>query len=491
MNLTAFSLSANSNSKVDGNQISFGTIGFQPHPPTLTSVFASLDQEMDLTIGSLSFHIGSLGSIRLPDPMKSDPSAGKTVTMAISESSVGSSSKVNSPVSFATTENIEDKIEELDETMENLDLGKQSEDFMICCRSISDNSTNTWKTGLELQEDNQTTLSSCRSKLSNQYQILAIIGDNAEELDDNNNPVLNPANVTRGANHLAEGDTADSFTNRTKIWLSSDVWNTIKAAIEHGAATPVDASKDVLLGYHYALPRQSRQLAKERSEIRKRRDSTIAASAALHEARSNASHTNSRRNNRHESRVENLDHSDRRNLSRNLDSSFLSVDEQGNVMRKTPEVALVAAQTYIYTTQPNPGDPREHMHRSALQGLRLVGNKLTTKDEEAYRNKGTHKPRSPRRHNSPRHRSSSRRSRSSSPGYYKSLRHGGTRRSRTPTKANDYEDDEKEMGATCFTCRVCTTPVPKGFKLPHDQQKYDGSQEPQSWLSDYYKQSEY
>jgi hypothetical protein len=27
--------------------------------------------------------------------------------------------------------------------------------------------------------------------------------------------------------------------------------------------------------------------------------------------------------------------------------------------------------------------------------------------------------------------------------------------------------------------------VPKGFKLPHDQQKYDGPQEPQSWPSDY------
>jgi hypothetical protein len=27
--------------------------------------------------------------------------------------------------------------------------------------------------------------------------------------------------------------------------------------------------------------------------------------------------------------------------------------------------------------------------------------------------------------------------------------------------------------------------VPKGFKLPHDQQKYDRSQKPQSWLSDY------
>jgi hypothetical protein len=115
----------------------------------------------------------------------------------------------------------------------------------------------------------------------------------------------------------------------------------------------------------------------------------------------------------------------------------------------------------------------------------MVGNKLTAKDEEAYHNKGTHKPRSPRHHNSPRHRSSSRRSRSSLPKYHKSPRHGGTRRSRTPTRVYDYEDNEKEMGASCFTRRVRTTLVPKGFKLPHDQHKYDGSQEPRSWLSDY------
>jgi hypothetical protein len=56
-------------------------------------------------------------------------------------------------------------------------------------------------------------------------------------------------------------------------------------------------------------------------------------------------------------------------------------------MPKIPEAALMAAQTYLYTTQPNPEDPREHMHRAALQRLRLVGNKLTAKEEEAYRNK--------------------------------------------------------------------------------------------------------
>jgi hypothetical protein len=41
------------------------------------------------------------------------------------------------------------------------------------------------------------------------------------------------------------------------------------------------------------------------------------------------------------------------------------------------------------------------------------------------------------------------------------------------------------MGALCFTRRVRRKRVPKGFKLPHDQQKYDGSQEPTLWLSDY------
>jgi hypothetical protein len=122
------------------------------------------------------------------------------------------------------------------------------------------------------------------------------------------------------------------------------------------------------------------------------------------------------------------------------------------------------------------------MHRAALQGLKMVGNKLLAKEEEAYRNKGTHKPRSPCRHNSPRHKSGSRRSRTPSPKRYKTPKHGGTRRSRTPSKAYDYEDDKKEMGASCFTHRVRTTPVPKGSKLPHDQQKYDGSQESQSLL---------
>jgi hypothetical protein len=229
----------------------------------------------------------------------------------------------------------------------------------------------------------------------------------------------------------------------------------------------------MILGYHYALRQQAKQLAKEKIEIHQRKESAIAASNAARRARSNASHTNTRRNCRHGSRYENLEYSERQSISKNLDSSFLSVDEQGNIVPKPPEAALVAAQAYLLTTRPSPRDPREHMNRAALNGLNMVGHKLSAKGEEAYHHKEAHKPRSPRRHNSPRHRSSNQQSRSLSP-----RQHGGTQRSRSPNRKRDYEDDEKEMGASCFTRRVRTTPVPKGFKLPHDQQKYNESQEP-------------
>jgi hypothetical protein len=50
--------------------------------------------------------------------------------------------------------------------------------------------------------------------------VLAIVWDNLEEFDENNNPVLNPANIDRGTNHLAEGQIVESLITREKIWLS-------------------------------------------------------------------------------------------------------------------------------------------------------------------------------------------------------------------------------------------------------------------------------
>jgi hypothetical protein len=167
MNSTGFLVLANNNSQVDEIQIPFGTVDFQPHQSSFTQVFESMDQNMDLTIGSLNFHVGSLGSIHLSYPMKMDPSARRPETVAISKSSEGSSSEVNSPVSLVEAK--EGKIAGGDETMENFDLEVQLEDLMTCHDDTSDQSTDTWKTGLELSEDDKLIFSSYSSKLDNRY----------------------------------------------------------------------------------------------------------------------------------------------------------------------------------------------------------------------------------------------------------------------------------------------------------------------------------
>jgi hypothetical protein len=150
---------------------------------------------------------------------------------------------------------------------------------------------------------------------------------------------------------------------------------------------------------------------------------------------------------------------------------------------------LVAAQAYLLTTQPKPGDPREHTHQAALRSLGLVEDKLRGNLPEK---KLTH--RSERKKEKVKHKFSWNKTSESSEDEKRQKRKEDARNiiaearvnnSRYTWKEGNYEDNEKEMGALCFTRRVRKTRVPKGFKLPHDQEKYDGSQEPTLWLSDY------
>jgi hypothetical protein len=93
--------------------------------------------------------------------MKTDPSASKPETVAMSESSEGSSSEVNSPVNLAEAK--EGKITGGDETMENFDLEGQLEDLTIYQDDNSDQSIDSWKTGLELSKDDNSIFSSHNS----------------------------------------------------------------------------------------------------------------------------------------------------------------------------------------------------------------------------------------------------------------------------------------------------------------------------------------
>jgi hypothetical protein len=158
-------------------------------------------------------------------------------------------------------------------------------------------------------------------------------------------------------------------------------------------------------------------------------------------------------------------------------------------VQETPEVALVAAQAYLLTTQPKPRDPREHMHQDAIRSLGLVEDKL---GKNLLEKKVTHHKES-RKEEFKRQPSQNETSDSSGDKKHQKQKEDArniiaqarVNNARYAWKEENYEDDEKEMGTLCFTRRVRRTWVPKGFKLPHDQQKYDGSQEPTLWLLDY------
>jgi hypothetical protein len=59
-----------------------------------------------------------------------------------------------------------------------------------------------------------------------------------------------------------------------------------------------------------------------------------------------------------------------------------SEEEEDDFIQETPEAALVAAQAYLLTTRPEPGDPREDMHQAAIRSLGIVESKIREKGPE-------------------------------------------------------------------------------------------------------------
>jgi hypothetical protein len=163
------------------------------------------------------------------------------------------------------------------------------------------------------------------------------------------------------------------------------------------------------------------------------------------------------------------------------ESRIKSISEHSSDNKETC-VGRKRQHAYLQTTQPEPRDPWEHMHQAAIRSLGLVEDRLRKHPPE----KKTTCHKEKRRESFKRQPSQSQTSESSGDEKRKARREDArniiaqarVNNVRYAWREENYEEDEKEMGAQCFTQRVRRTRVPKGFKLPHDQQKYDGSQEP-------------
>jgi hypothetical protein len=114
----------------------------------------------------------------------------------------------------------------------------------------------------------------------------------------------------------------------------------------------------------YALHQRRKKLREEKDMFMRSQDNNSASSGRYWDEYSDASESSieRRRDPKHS----------RRTIARTREESHTKSisahpsDEEEDFVQETPEAALVAAQAYLLTTQPKPGDPWEHMHQAAI-----------------------------------------------------------------------------------------------------------------------------
>jgi hypothetical protein len=161
---------------------------------------------------------------------------------------------------------------------------------------------------------------------------------------------------------------------KEKVHVSAGEWRMIMSAINHGTDVPADLRREVLMGYQYALHQRRKKLREERDMFMRSPDYNSTSSGGYWDVYSDSSESSMERH-------RDPKHS-RRTTTRTIEERYTNspsanpLEEEEQFVQKTLEAALVAAQAYLLTTQPKPGDPREHMHQAAIRSLGLVEDKL-------------------------------------------------------------------------------------------------------------------
>jgi hypothetical protein len=281
---------------------------------------------MELTIGSLSIFIGPSGSSRLSDSMKPDPSASKPKIEGTLESSEGSSSEVNSPVSLEKA-----PIAEGDKIRENFDSEERA------CQTH--NSARDFAVG--------------SSGVSKVHQLCVIITEAEEE-----NNSEGSKKVDRQLDKIKEHNKKEN----EKVHVLAGEWRMIKSAINHGTEVPEGPRREVLMGYQYALYQHRKKLREERDMVFQ--DNNSISREEYWDNYSEDSEYSRKKARRPKTQQGATARSREERYSRSPTPQL--EEEKDDFIQETPEAALIAAQAYLLTTRPEPGDPREDMHRAAI-----------------------------------------------------------------------------------------------------------------------------
>jgi hypothetical protein len=133
-----------------------------------------------------------------------------------------------------------------------------------------------------------------------------------------------------------------------------------------------------------------RNYGRKKDEIRRSQENNSVSSGAYWDEYSEASDSSRERHREPKHNRRTTARAREENRTRSI--SARPSDDEEEFTQETPEVALVAAQAYLLTMQPEPGDPREHMHQAAIRSLGLVEDRIRKHSPEKkmtrYEDKG-------------------------------------------------------------------------------------------------------
>ncbi|KAK1627267.1 hypothetical protein QYE76_001582 [Lolium multiflorum] len=169
-----------------------------------------------------------------------------------------------------------------------------------------------------------------------------------------------------------------------------------------------------------------------------------------------------------------LSEDDAREITSNLTKSFMTTDTAGMPRPKT--VAAATANLAAYLINQRPEGSMAQAHRGALESLAILGNNLVPQKEKTMVQGSGSK-----------HHARDARDEITQSRIDKARRRRATRKDDDSDSSDeDQEYDGELRGADCLSYKIREAMPPKKFKpTPTDAAKYDGQQEPRSWIDDY------
>ncbi|KAK1663306.1 hypothetical protein QYE76_051465 [Lolium multiflorum] len=437
-----------------GNPIRFGSYEFTPHSESSRSTFSGLQGNMDMAFGSVHYNVNSEGILRLlesPISRSTSPSASSTPDLSAGQENPSSPSAPSTPRSASSMSVGSDDPVPSEMTSYyciNCDTrhGLGSSDTPFICNAYYSSGEDS--IGSVVRGDTR--------RVAPLQVYVANRGDGER--------------TPRSSRRASFGDSASN--DNSDHTITEEEWAAAKAAVLNNTPLSAGTTVGTLNAYRSILEKNRERLSKEQATLEKRLSAADRSSERRRASQGSASRS-THGGGKHRSRMSRLSEDDAREITSNLTKSFMTTDTAGMPRPKT--VAGATANLAAYLINQRPEGSMAQAHRGALESLAILGHNLVPPKEKTLQASGS------------KHRARDARDEITQSRIDKARRRRAMREELDSDSSDETQENDGELrGADCLSYKIREAMPPKKFKpTPTDAAKYDGQQEPRSWIEDY------